>query len=157
MLSIPEITLFENPPVGFYFAVTFFIGGFVPNLFDIRFQKVSGITSTIEMKEVEEGGEHLFVHRVPSQIVHGNLILERGLIIGSPLYEEFNLAMNTLCFTPGNVLVMLLNENHLPIANWLFQETYPVKWSISDLDANQNAVVIETIELRYSRLQRVTI
>lgn len=153
----PEIAITQSPPVGFYFAVTFLIGGLVPNPLDIRFQRVSGMTATVETTEVREGGENLFSHRLPTRVTYDNLVLERGMVIGSILNGEFNLAMSTLRFQPGNVLVMLLNAQDIPIAAWFFQETYPVKWAVSDLDANQNALMIDTMELAYTRFQSLRI
>ncbi len=154
---IPSFTVTENPPVGFYFMVTFLLGGIVPNPLDIRFQKVSGMTSTIETTEIKEGGENLFIYNLPDRVTHENLILERGMVIGSPLNVEFNAAMSFMAFSPSNVLVMLLNHSDIPIASWLFQHAYPVKWSVSDLDANNNSVLIDTMELQYSRLQSLRI
>ncbi|WP_293067895.1 MULTISPECIES: phage tail protein [unclassified Moorena] len=58
---------------------------------------------------------------------------------------------------PSNVLVILLNENTVPVSSWLFKRAYPVKWTTSDLDANANAVVIDTMELAYVRFQSVRI
>lgn len=60
-------------------------------------------------------------------------------------------------FTPSNVLVMLLNEKSIPLSSWLFKRAYPVKWTVSDLDANANAVVIDTLELAYARFQTMSI
>jgi hypothetical protein len=34
---------------------------------------------------------------------------------------------------------------------------YPVKWSVSDLDADANAVVIETMELKFQDMQVIRI
>ncbi len=155
--SIPKLTLTENPPVGFHFLVTFLIGGIVPNPLDIRFQKVSGISAEIETTDIREGGENIFRHRLPNHVTYNNLVLERGMVIGSPLKAEFNTAMSSMRFTPSNVLVMLLNENSIPLSSWLFQRAYPAKWSTSDLDANANAVVIDTIELAYTRFQSLSI
>ncbi|NEQ75372.1 MAG: phage tail protein [Okeania sp. SIO2C9] len=154
---IPELTLTENPPVGFYFLVNFLVGGVVPNPLDIRFQKVSGISAEIETTDIREGGENIFRHRLPNHVTYNNLILERGMVIGSPLNVEFNVAMSTMEFAPSNVLVILLNEDTAPLAGWLFQRAYPVKWSISDLDANNNAIVIDTMELAYARFQSLRI
>ena len=61
--------------------------------------------------------------------------------------------MSTMQFYPGNVLVALLNDEGLPAAAWLFWKAYPVKWSVSDLDADVNGVAIETMELAYTRFQ----
>ncbi len=154
---IPELTLTESPPVGFHFLVVFFIAGIVPNPLDIRFQKVSGISAEIETTDIREGGENVFRHRLPNHVAYNNLVLERGMVIGSPLNVEFNVAMSSMRFTPSNVLVMLLDENSIPLSSWLFQRAYPVKWSTSDLDANANSVVIDTMELAYARFQSVRI
>lgn len=137
--------------------VTFLIGGFVPNLLDIRFQEVSGISSTMETTEIREGGENLFSLKLPTRMTYGNLMLKRGMVVGSPLNVEFNLAMSTMSFQPGNVLVMLLNAKDAPIASWLFQETYPVQWSVSDLDATQSSIMIDSMELAYARLQSLRV
>ena len=32
-------------------------------------------------------------------------------------------------------------------------KAYPVKWATSDLDANQPGLVIDTLELAYTRMQ----
>jgi phage tail-like protein len=154
---IPELTLTENPPVGFYFMVVFFIAGILPNPLDIRFQKVSGISAEIETTDIREGGENIFRHRLPNHVTYNNLVLERGMVIGSPLKAEFHTAISSMKFTPSNVLVMLLNDQNIPLSAWLFQRAYPVKWTTSDLDANANAVVIDTMELAYTRFQSVRI
>lgn len=150
-------SLTGNPPVGFHFAVIFFIGGIIPNPLDMRFQKVSGISSQIDTYTYKEGGENLYTHRLPTRVTYGNLNLERGLVVGSPLNIEFNIAMSTLKLSPGNVLVALLNDDSIPITAWLFWKTYPVKWSTSDLDANNNSVVIDTMELAYTRFQSLKV
>lgn len=155
LITIPEISLTETkkPPVGFHFAVVFFAGGTVPSSLDMRFKKVSGLMSEIETITYKEGGENLFTHRLPNRVSYNNLVLERGMVIGSPLNIEFNAAMSNLQFSPGNVLVALLDDDGLPLAGWLFWKTYPVKWSVSDLAADVNGVVIETMELAYTRFQ----
>ena len=159
--SEAKSSIASNPPVGFHFMVSFLIAGFVPNPLDIRFQKVSGISSEIETTEIREGGENVYQQCLPTRVTYDNLILERGMVIGSILNAEFNLAMTTLSFIPSNVLVILLDEKvgekDIPVAAWAFHRAYPVKWTVSDLDANENAVVIETMELAYTRFQNVRI
>ena len=143
----------QNPPAGFHFTVLFFAGGTVPNAVDMRFKKVSGLGSDIETITYKEGGENLYTHRLPNRVSYNNLILERGMVIGSPLALEFNAAMTNYQFYPGNALVALLDDDGSPTAAWLFLKTYPVKWSVSDLAADVNGVVIETMELSYTRFQ----
>lgn len=142
-----------DPPLGFRFGVFFLAGGAVPNPLDIFFQKVSGLGSTVETAAIEEGGQNLYSQSLPKKIKYDNLVLERGMAIGSPLVIEFNATMSLFKFSPSNVLVTLLDDTRVPLAGWLFMRAYPVKWSVSDLDANANSVVIEHMELAYQRMQ----
>ena len=144
-----------NPPLGFRFGVLFFALGTKPNPLDILFQKVSGLGATVETYPVDEGGQNLYTQLLPKKIQYNNLVLERGLVLGSPLVIEFNATMSLFTFKPSNVLVNLLDHTRIPIASWLCIKAYPVKWSVSDLDANANAVVVEHMELVYQRMQAI--
>jgi phage tail-like protein len=149
-LSLDQLT---GPPLGFRFAVFFLARGVLPNPLDIRFQRVSGISATIETRTVDEGGQNLYSHRLPKKIGYSNLILERGFVVGSQLNLEFELAMSLFKFTPSNVLVTLLGETAIPLAGWLFVAAYPVRWATADLLASSDQVLIDTLELAYTRMQ----
>ncbi len=148
-----SLPIVGNPPLGFRFGVLFFAAGVIPNPIDIFFQKVSGLGSTVETISVAEGGQNLYSQSLPKKIKYENLVLERGVVVGSPLVIEFNATMSLFKFSPSNVLVTLLDHTSIPIAAWLFMKAYPVKWSVSDLDATANSVVIERMELSYQRMQ----
>ena len=150
-------SLLEDFPLTFRFGVSFLIGGIIPNPLDTRFQKVSGIVSEVKTETINEGGQNLYAHRLPNKINYENLKLERGMVVGSLLNAEFNLAMSTFTFSPGNVLITLYGESGQPIAAWMFRETYPVKWAVSDLDANQDSIVIDSMELAYSQFISIRI
>lgn len=134
------------------FGVFFFAGGVIPNPIDIRFQKVSGLSAEIETETVDEGGQNRYTQKLPTGVKFGNLVLERGMVVGSPLNLEFNAAMSLFRFASSNVLVTLLHESKAPLAAWLFLNAYPVKWSTSDLNA-EPGLVIDTMELAYTRMQ----
>jgi phage tail-like protein len=156
MAEIPgSLPLFGAPPLGFRFGVLFFAGGIIPNPLDIFFQKVSGSGSTVDTQPVNEGGQNLYTQALPKKIQYENLVLERGLVIGSPLAYEFDAAMALFKFKPANVLVTLFDQSYLPLFSWLFHNAYPVRWSMGELDANANTVVIEQMSLTYQRMQTI--
>jgi phage tail-like protein len=157
--SIPRLSIepYTGPALGFRFAVVFFAGGVVPNPIDVRFQRVSGIGATIDTTTIVEGGQNLYSHRVPTRVSYGNLVLERGLVVASPLNLEFNAAMSLFKFAPSNVIVTLLSEHRAPLAAWLFLKAYPVRWATADLDASTESLVIDTMELTYTRMQALRI
>jgi phage tail-like protein len=140
-------------PLSFRFGVFFFVGGLVPNPIDIRFQRVSGLSATVTLKTQAEGGQNLYAHRFPEGISYQNLVLHRSAPLVSPLDIEFNVALSLFKFSASNVLITLFDDNNAPTAGWMFLKTYPVRWATSDLDAGQNGVVIDTMELAYTRMQ----
>ena len=146
-----------DPLIGMRFSVLFMAGGALPNPLDIRFQKVSGLSAQVETETVAEGGQNLYMQKLPKGVSYGNLTLERGMVIGSPLNLEFNAAMSLFRFATSNVLVTLLGEDRLPRAAWLFLKAWPVKWSTSDLNAADAALVIDTMELAYTRMQAMRV
>ncbi len=146
-------SLVADPIIGMRFGVFFFAMGVIPNPLDIRFQKVSGLKTEIETQALAEGGQNLYTHRLPTRVKYDNLVLQRGMVVGSPLNLEFNATMSLFRFATSNVLVTLLGENKLPLAAWLFMKAYPVKWATSDLDAGEPGLVIDTMELAYTRMQ----
>jgi phage tail-like protein len=143
----------KDLPLSFRFGVFFFVGGLVPNPIDIRFQKVSGLGATVSLKTHAEGGQNLYTHRFPETIGYQNLVLERSAPLISPLDIEFNISLSLFKFSASNVLVTLFDDSNAPTAGWMFLNTYPVRWATSDLDAGQNGVVIDTMELAYTRMQ----
>lgn len=140
------------PPVGFHFRVKFIMDD-TTNL-DSRFQEVSGLTSEIGTEEINEGGENRFTHRVPTRAKFPNLILRRGLAMESRLIKWFDDAVYNLVIEPADVLVSLLDEKHDPLVSWNIVGAYPVRWAISDFKAQENALVIETVELSYKYFRR---
>ncbi len=146
----------REPTLSHRFGVFFLAGGIVPNPIDLRFQKVSGISTDVQLETINEGGENLHAHRMPKMMNYNNLVLERGYVasvIPSPLNLEFNASFSLFKFNPSNVLVTLFNDEGIPIGGWLFVKAYPVRWSVSDLDAQSNLVAIDTMELAYTRFQ----
>lgn len=146
-----------DPIANFRFGVFFFAGGVIPNPLDIRFQSVGGLDSTVGVVTHREGGESLYSHRLPDSITYGNLVLKRGVTVGSPLTIEFNAAMTLFKFATSNVLVTALSEDKVPLAGWMFIRAYPVHWVTTDLNAETSSVMIETMELAYARMQVVRV
>lgn len=133
------------PPLGFHFKVEF--TGF-PGEFE--FQSVSGLTVSVDTEEIAEGGENRFKHKIPVRTKFPNLVLKRGLLVNSEIISWCRSAMEDFDFLPVDIVVKLLNEKHEPLLSWNVVHAYPVKWSISDFNAEENKLVIETLELNYN-------
>jgi phage tail-like protein len=141
------------PPVGFHFRVEFSLPGLSNR--DNRFQEVGGLSAVLGVEELQEGGENRFVHRLPTRPKYANLTLKRGLLIDSGLIQWCRDAIENFSFEPTTVNVTLLNAEHEPLGPvYNFVRAYPVKWAVSDFKAQENGLVVETLELAYQYFNR---
>ena len=140
-----------NLPVSFHFKVN------IPGKSsgdDMKFQEVGGLTAEMGIEELVVGGENMFAYRLPTRAKYNNLVLKRGMLKNSRLIDWFRNGIENFQFEPIDISVHLLNEKNDVITSWEVTQAYPVKWVISDLNANGNSLVIETIELAYHYFQR---
>lgn len=139
--------MFEYPFVGFHFLVVFEIFPQVPN--DTRFQEVSGLTVDVNLDTYNEGGENRFVHRLPGRTRYSDLVMKRGMTLLSGLTAWCIDAVENFNYHPTNLIISLLNEDHLPVSSWYVANAIPIKYDITGLNAEQNQIVVESITLRY--------
>ncbi len=142
------------PPTGFHFSVAF--EGFTKSEQDLRFQQVSGLSVQVQTEEIAEGGENRFKHRLPQGLAYEDLELKRGMVNDSELIFWCREAIEQFEFQPRNILISLLDEAHVPVSSWQVVHAFPVHWSISEFDAMQNQVTIETLRLQYQYFRYVS-
>ncbi|MCB9795339.1 MAG: phage tail protein [Alphaproteobacteria bacterium] len=135
------------PPVGFYFVVE--VLGLQGQDDDLRFSEVSGLSMELKTEELVEGGQNRFTQKLPTRASYPELVLKRGMLVGSGLTEWARSCIEELNITPRNVDVTLLNEAGDPLMTWHLVNAYPTKWSVSSLNATNNALVVETLQLYY--------
>jgi phage tail-like protein len=139
-------------PVVFHFRVSFGAGA---DDDDGRFQEVSGLNAEITIEEFHEGGLNVHVHRLPTGAKYNNLVLKRGYLKDTAIAQWCRKAIEEFTFDPKDVDVALLNEQHQPLVQWSFTGAYPVKWSLADLKAQDNALAIESLELAFRSFRKV--
>lgn len=141
------------PPVSFHFKVEF------PEISsksrDNLFQSVSGINVDIDTEVIAEGGENRFTHKLPVRSKYSNLVLKRGMLLDSDVINWLRKAADNFEFKPTSVVVKLLNEKHEPLISWNFVNAYPVKWTLSDLHAEESKLAVETLELTYNYFNKI--
>ena len=136
------------PPVAFHFKVE--VLGF-SNAHDIRFTEVGGLSAEMVTEEVPEGGENRFVQKFPTRVKYPELVLKRGLLLDSEITKWARKCIEDLDIEPKSIDIKLLNEEHKPLLTWHLVGAYPTKWSLGELNASNNAVAVETLQLYYQR------
>jgi phage tail-like protein len=138
--------------VNFHFKVEFTLN---EEGIDVRFQSVSGLDVTLDTEQVKEGGENRFEHVLPVRRKCTPLILKRGLLkpSASGLTRWLQRAFDEEeVETVDIVTIKLLNEEHKPLMLWTINNVWPRSWKMGELNAENGAILIETLELNYNRL-----
>ncbi len=137
----------KYPPVSFHYIVSF--NGIGDKTIDTQFQSVSGLSVEMDTESINEGGENRFAHQLPGRASYTDLVLKRGFAKDSDLIGWFRDTFENMIIKPVTIDISLLNEEHEPLVSWNIVHAWPKKWSMSDLDAEQNAIAIETLEMHY--------
>jgi phage tail-like protein len=135
------------PPVGFHFRVE--VQGVERAEDDIRFTDVSGLSAELSTQEVAEGGQNRFQQKYPVRSKYRDLVLKRGMFPKSKIVDWIKQCIEDFDIEPKDIVVTLLNEEHQPLVTWNVVRAYPTKWSVSDLSASSNRIVVESIQFAY--------
>lgn len=110
------------------------------------FSEVSGLEAEIVPIEYRTGSEPNRVRKFPGLSKFSNIVLKRG-IIGDLTF--WNWLVNAM---QGNiqrttVSIILLDENRNPVMRWNFVRAWPCKWTGPHLNAKNNEIAIEMVEI----------
>lgn len=141
-----------NPVPAFNFLVQLLDSDSPLPLSVAGFAECTGIESTLDVEEYQEGGVNDRVHKFPSRFTFSNIILQRGISL-DPQVRLWH--QNLLQGKPDrrDGLIVLLNENRLPVTSWKFERGIPVKYTGPQLIAAETAAAIETLEIAHERLE----
>jgi len=120
------------------------------------FSECSGLESTLEVQEYQEGGVNDRVRKFPTRFTYGNITLKRGLAL-DPLLWTWHEELLRGRATRRDGLILLLNEARQPVLAWKWERGLPVRWSGPALNAQASEAAVETLEIAHERLQRFRI
>ncbi|WP_075187442.1 phage tail protein [Teredinibacter haidensis] len=144
------------PIPAFYFKVIFVNP---LNGADTSFQSVSGLSSEVKYKEIQEGGGNEGSYSLPETVTHSPLVLKRGISsVNSGLFLWLNAVMQTdfrFPVYPRMLQIHLLDPQGWPNKVWQIDDALPKKWSVDEFNSTGDKVAIETVELKYTKSSRL--
>lgn len=115
------------------------------------FAEASGLEVTIDPIEYRNGSEDITVRKIPGLKKFTNITLKRGLIGDLAFWNWIVEGMNGLPHrTEGSVV--LLDENRREVMRWNFRRAWPSKWTGPGLNAKNNEIALETLEIAHEGL-----
>jgi phage tail-like protein len=119
---------------------------------EIGFSEIGGLTTETNVIEYREGAEEPRMRKLPGQGKFGPLNLKRGWTDnGTELYTWRKTVLDGKTQRKGGTIT-LLDEARKPALVWEFSEGWPSKWNGPAMNAKNNDVAIEELEISIERL-----
>ena len=138
----------QDPLRGFRFLVE------IDEIASGGFMRVKGIVRDVKYESYREGGVVEYEHKLITQVSYPVVVLERGLALDD-LWEWARAAADG-DVKRKTIRIRLQDENNDKAWAWQIEHALPIKWATSDLDAQSQAVVMESLELAHHGLRRAT-
>jgi phage tail-like protein len=120
---------------------------------NLGFAEVGGLNIEKQMIEYRDGmSPEYSTIKMPGIPKFANITLKRGIL---PADNEFFDWLNTIKLNKAerrDIIISLLNENHVPVMTWKAVNAFPVKVEGPALKATGNEVAIESIEIAHEGL-----
>lgn len=116
------------------------------------FMEVSGLGVEIAPIEYRNGSEDITVRKIPGLKKFTNIVLKWGVTGDLSLWNWIVEGMNGLPDRREGSIV-LLNENRQEVTRWNFKRAWPCKWTGPGLNAKNNEIAIETLEICHEGLE----
>jgi phage tail-like protein len=119
------------------------------------FSECTGLEMSMKVEDFMEGGNNGTVLRFPGRVSWGNITLKKGIGASSALWDwHYGFVLGQGKRRDG--VIALLNEFHVPNTVWFFRRGLPLKYSGPALNATQNSVAIESIEIAHEGIYQVS-
>ncbi len=123
----------------------------------IGFVKISGLEVTTEVIEYREGSSLIYNStKQPGRTSYSNILLERGIFLND--FEFFAWWQKTYQFMENgqafrrDVTISLLDDQHKPVLIWSLINAWPCRVKWGELNAQDNQVMMELLELTHEGL-----
>ncbi|MDQ6891903.1 MAG: phage tail protein [Acidobacteriota bacterium] len=118
------------------------------------FTRVKGLAREAKFESYREGGVNEYEHKLITQVSYPVLVLERGLALDDLWTWAQDAADGNV--TRKTLRIRLQDEANEKAWAWQIESAIPVKWTVSDLDAQTSPVVMESLELAHHGLRKAT-
>jgi phage tail-like protein len=120
-----------------------------------EFREAKGLGADLEVMAYPEGGNNRFVHQLPVRHSWSRIVLQRGVVKDPVLWNWYESGLTQSLGARRDGSILLLRPDGKKLMAWNFKGGIAVKWSGPDLNAMENAVAIESLEIAHHGLTRV--
>lgn len=123
------------------------------------FRECEGLGSSNEVVEYKASGEkgEFVIKKVPGRLIWNNIVLKRGITDSMDMWKWRKLVeQGNVNSARKNGTITMYNTNGTAIAKWNFINAWPSRITGPSVNASENSVAIEELELTHEGYERVS-
>ena len=151
--SIGKSSAPENSPRVADPEGNFFFSLVIGNDTIAQFREASGLKSSTQVFELEEGGMNHRVHKLPGQSRWDNLVLRYGVSKDTTLLAWRNEVLSDEFAKRRNGSIVMMTLMGEEVRRYNFTEGWPVAWEGPHFNADGAELAVEMIEIAHAGLQ----
>jgi len=148
---MPTVTR-NDPYPGYNFQVTINQISPAGEVVSGAFAEVSGLQNAIEPIKYRNGNEALTMRFIPGLVTPEIITLKRG-VTGHVLFWNWIRSGMDGEVQRQDGSIILQDENQQEVMRWNFARAWASKYSVSALNAGENQILMETVEVRCEDLR----
>ena len=120
-----------------------------------QFREASGLSVTVEVEEVVEGGQNFHTHKLPGRFTFTNVTLRRGLTEDNGLIAWIDevtaggFEKKGKKLKRNTVAIILMSADGKRLRTWTLQEAFPVSWKGPDFSLANDDFLVEEVEIAH--------
>jgi len=138
-----------DPEGGFMFYLV--LGGSTTPV--AQFREASGLKSSTQVFEIEEGGVNHRVHKLPGQSRWDNIVLRYGVSSDTQLAQWRNEVLSDEFAKRKSGSIVMMTVAGEEVRRYNFTDGWPVSWEGPHFNAESAEVAVEMVEIAHSGIQ----
>lgn len=151
----------DDPFTGFRFIITLdpadaylpaAQSALLPEVAPGAFREAKGLGGELEVMRFAEGGVNDFTHQLPVRHTWGRITLTTGVVKDMTLWNWYRAGLSHSLGARRDGAIILLGPDGETAMTWTFKAGLAAKWSGPDLNAMENAIAVESLEIAHQGL-----
>lgn len=117
------------------------------------FMECSGLKTTTEPFEIQEGGVNHRVHKLPGQSKWENIVLKYGVTSDGTMLSWRNEILQDGFSGRRNGAIVMMTQQREEVRRYNFIEAWPVSWEGPSFSSAGSEIATETLEIAHNGIQ----
>lgn len=124
----------------------------LPEVAPGAFREAKGLGGELEVMRYAEGGVNDFTHQLPVRHSWGRITLTGGVVKDATLWRWYQAGLSQSLGARRDGAIILLAPDGETAMTWTFKAGLAAKWAGPDLNAMENAIAVESLEIAHQGL-----